>query len=578
MISRSTHRRIVCLVRALRANMSCGVARVFPTLVFAASLTLVPAAVRGDGAPVSAAALSGEPAPGSARAWPSVLAPASPLPQARAKQVKRPARKPVTRSRVKRPTRAARGPATPLLGFTSPRGADALKADLATMLAARTKVGHWGAMVVSLTRGDTLFAHAPDEAMVPASTMKLFTSALALERLGPDHTFATDVLRDGPLDASGTVRGNLVLRGDGDPALSPRFVQGGPEASMNMLARFTAGAGVKHVTGDLIADASAFESRRIPEGWLNRYAGAGYAAPFSALSLNENIVIVGVMIGKQGEAVVYLEPATRGMSITSTVRVVDGRGARISAHRLGDDKVLVSGTIGMHSLGVRYQLVVGDPPTFTAGAFRAALEAQGIVVDGALRSAPTPPMSVLVSSLPSPPLARLISMMNRESINHYAELLWRDAARGLDRTTTGSAENANAALQSFLVKQVGAAPDAVTATDGSGLSVLDRVTPRAMVQLLDHAHHASWGSAFHASLPVAGESELLRHRMRTTPAQGNLHAKTGTTNDVIGLSGYVTAENGEILAFAFLYNGNDRWHARETIDAMGPTMAAFSRE
>jgi serine-type D-Ala-D-Ala carboxypeptidase/endopeptidase (penicillin-binding protein 4) len=129
-----------------------------------------------------------------------------------------------------------------------------------------------------------------------------------------------------------------------------------------------------------------------------------------------------------------------------------------------------------------------------------------------------------------------------------------------------------------MVRQVGAAPGSVVATDGSGLSVLDRVTPRAMVQLLSHAHSAPWASAFHASLPVAGESELLRHRMKSTPAQGNLHAKTGTTNSVIGLSGYVTAENGEILAFAFLYNGTDRFSARETIDAMGPTMAGWSRE
>ena len=168
--------------------------------------------------------------------------------------------------------------------------------------------------------------------------------------------------------------------------------------------------------------------------------------------------------------------------------------------------------------------------------------------------------------------------MNRESINHFAELIWRDAARGVGRTTVGSALTANSTLQDFLVNTVGASADAVTATDGSGLSVLDRVTPRAMIQLLGHANKATWSSAFHASLPVAGESELLRHRMRTTPAQGNLHAKTGTTSDVIGLSGYVTAENGEILAFAFLYNGKDRWHARETIDAMGPTMAAFWRD
>ena len=156
-------------------------------------------------------------------------------------------------------------------------------------------------------------------------------------------------------------------------------------------------------------------------------------------------------------------------------------------------------------------------------------------------------------------------------------MLWRDAARGPQRNAIGSAQTADSTLQQFLVRQVGVAPGAVVATDGSGLSVLDRVTPRAMVQLLAHANKAPWSSAFHASLPVAGESELLRKRMKFTPAQGNLHAKTGTTNAVIGLSGFVTAENGETLAFAFLFNGNDRFAARATIDLMGPTMAGFSR-
>ena len=107
---------------------------------------------------------------------------------------------------------------------------------------------------------------------------------------------------------------------------------------------------------------------------------------------------------------------------------------------------------------------------------------------------------------------------------------------------------------------------------------LDRITPRAMIHLLSFAHAAPWGSAFHASLPVAGESELLRHRMRFTPAQGNLHAKTGTTNSVISLAGYVTAQDGEVLAFSFMYNGSDRGNAKETIDAMGATLASFVRQ
>lgn len=502
-----------------------------------------------------------------------------------ARQAKRPVaikkKKPVKRSTRTTRARAARTrtPVVPVLRFTTPRGGAALTADLGALLGSRTRNGEWGAMVVSISRGDTLFAHGAGSKMVPASTMKLFTSAIVLEKLGPEHTFSTDVLRDGALGADGVVRGNIILRGDGDPSLSPRFVRGGPDASMTTLARFVAGAGITRVRGDLIADASALESRRIPEGWLTRYASSGYAAPFSALSLNENIVIVGVSAGRAGGlATVLLEPATHGLQIVNTVRTVAGSGARIHARRIGDDRIVVSGTIGSRASPVRSQLVVGDPVTFTAGAFRAALEAQGVTVDGVLRVGRTPDNATLITSLPSPPLARLVSTMNRESINIVAELLFRGAARGLDGRTLGSAENAATTLNEFLVRQVGASADAVSVTDGSGLSVLDRVTARSLVQLLSHAHGASWGSAFHASLPVAGESELLRNRMRATPAQGNLHAKTGTTNDVIGLSGYVTAENGEILAFAFLYNGKDRWHARETIDAMGPTLAAFSRE
>ncbi len=168
--------------------------------------------------------------------------------------------------------------------------------------------------------------------------------------------------------------------------------------------------------------------------------------------------------------------------------------------------------------------------------------------------------------------------MNRESINHYAELLFRDAVRGPDHAQIGSADLGAALLQRFLTEKVGAGRDAVTVSDGSGLSTLDHITPRAMVQLLAYADRAPWGSAFHASLPVAGESELLRNRMRWTLAQGNLHAKTGTTNDVISLGGYVTAVDGEVLAFSFIYNGYDRWNAKATIDEMGVELASLERE
>jgi D-alanyl-D-alanine carboxypeptidase/D-alanyl-D-alanine-endopeptidase (penicillin-binding protein 4) len=462
---------------------------------------------------------------------------------------------------------------------TAPRSADALARDLAFMLGSRTRSGEWGASVVSLTRGDTLFSHNADRQFLPASTMKLMTTAIALDRFGPQYQFSTDVLRDGAVSPDGTLHGNLIIRGDGDPALSNRFLRGDANAPMELLARFVAGQGIKRVTGDIVGDASGFEPQKIPDGWLARYLQAGYAARVSALSLNENLVWVAAYPADgRGPARVVLEPSTSTIPLTASVRTVPGsRGGSIAVSRTGDGRVVARGWIGSRSIPRKYSLVVEDPASFATGSFRDALLAQGIAVGGQVRVGETPSTAVKVTSLPSPPLARLVSVMNRESINHYAELLFRNAARGTRRADLGSAENGARTLQQFLVAKAGVPAGAVVAADGSGLSTLDSLTPRAMVHLLSYAHQAPWASSFHASLPVAGESELLRHRMRYTPAQGNLHAKTGTTNEVVSLAGYVTAQDGEVLAFHFVYNGADRWRARETIDVMGATLAGFER-
>jgi serine-type D-Ala-D-Ala carboxypeptidase/endopeptidase (penicillin-binding protein 4) len=118
----------------------------------------------------------------------------------------------------------------PALRYATPRSVSDLDADLASMLNRRVRSGRWGVIVVSLTRGDTLYEVNADQPLRPASTMKLFTSALAFDRLGPDYEFATDVLRDGPIDSAGRVNGDLILRGDGDPSLSNRYLRGEPDA------------------------------------------------------------------------------------------------------------------------------------------------------------------------------------------------------------------------------------------------------------------------------------------------------------------------------------------------------------
>lgn len=433
-------------------------------------------------------------------------------------------------------------------------------------------------MIVSLTRGDTLFASNPGNLLLPASTMKLFTAALAFDTFGPEHQFTTSVLRDGVVGADGTLNGNLVLRGGGDPGLSGRYYRSPAEGPMASLARMIAASGIKRVSGDLVADASAFESKRVPDGWLSRYLESGYAARVSALSMNENLATVVIAPQPNGKTVVTLDPPSSTVPVINNARAVAGsKGAKLSIRRLADGSIDVRGWIGSAGGSRSYLVVIDDPAPWVAGMLRSALAAQGVTVTGQVRTGTASASAVSVATLSSPPLTRLASAMNRESINHFAELLFRDVAFTTNPDKIGSAEYGNTVLRKFMSDKVGASADDITAADGSGLSTLDRVTARSLVQLLSYSHKASWGADFHASLPVAGESELLRHRMRYTPAQGNLHAKTGTTNDVIGLAGYVTARNGEVLAFAFLYNGRDRWNAKDAIDVSGATLAGFSR-
>src|ERR1700738_336465 len=250
-----------------------------------------------------------------------------------------------TRRRVRR-RNPNRPPPVPAVRYTVLRSS----ADVASTLSdptARTRSGTWGAMVVSLTRGDTLYAENAGEEMQAASTMKLFTSAIAFERFGPTYQCSADALRDGSVGPDGTISGNIYLRGDGDPALSGKFLAGGPSAPMNRLADLVAQQGVKHVTGAVIGDASAFDDQKIPEGWRTRYLQASYAARVSALSLNENLIAVSVSPSAPGQpATVVLEPSTSAIPLVANVRTVSGGGARLAFRKQGDGTIWARGSTG----------------------------------------------------------------------------------------------------------------------------------------------------------------------------------------------------------------------------------------
>ena len=475
------------------------------------------------------------------------------------------------RTPVKRAAAVVR-PAQP--AWTSTNGSAALSDAVGNALNGHTRNGNWGAIIVSLTRGDTLFSRDADAMMQPASTMKMYTSAVALDRFGPDFTFRTPVLRDGPLGPDGTLTGNLYLRGVGDPSLSARFWH--DELPMDALAREVAAAGVKRVHGAIIGDASAFDDKLLPDGWKTSYLGAAYAARVSALSLNENVVWI-VVQPNGNKAQVRLEPASSTIPVESSVSISGGTGGRISASRRSDGTIVVRGSIGARSGPFRYSLVADNPALYTTGALRASLTKLGITVDGQTRLGTTPVNATQVAAVTSPPLAQIIGEMDRESINVVAELLFRAAGHAA-LNQQGSAETGLANLRDFLSKKVGMTPSVVNVADGSGLSLNDSVTARSMVKLLGYVHQAEWGPVFHAALPVEGESGTLKRHGKGAPSRGNLHAKTGTTNTVAALGGYVTARNGEVLAFSLIYNGADRWNAKAAMDQIGATMAEFTRE
>jgi D-alanyl-D-alanine carboxypeptidase/D-alanyl-D-alanine-endopeptidase (penicillin-binding protein 4) len=278
-----------------------------------------------------------------------------------------------------------------------------------------------------------------------------------------------------------------------------------------------------------------------------------------------------------GKAEVSLWPTISGLPVSSSVTVRPGsRSASISVRQDATTGAFrITGWVGSASPTRGYSYTIENPELFAAAAFRAALLAEGVAVDGAVRERAVAPGATRVAGLPSRTLADLITQMNGESNNHFAELLFRNVAASTG--TIGSADTGNAILHSFLSDKVRTPVSNIFVADGSGLSTLDRVTPRALVSVLEYSSKAPWASVFQSSLPVAGRTETLRGRMRGTPAQDRLRAKTGSTGEVTSLGGYVTTSAGEELAFAFIYNGSALARAKETIDAMGSTLASFSR-
>ena len=439
--------------------------------------------------------------------------------------------------------------------------------------------GFVGINIVDVASGATIFEYNSNKLFVPASNTKLFTSALGLLRLGPTYTYKTRVAGPKP-DSAGVVRGNLYVVGGGDPNLSGRPIpysvdepDGDPLRVIELLADQCVAAGVKRVAGDVVGDDTAYEWDPFADGWAIDDPVWEYGAPVSAISLNDNTVSLSVYPGDPAR--VYLKPSLPYFQIDN--RVTAGTPERMWIDRPGNGRqVHLWGTISPRSRGRGYSLAVDDPAFYAAVAFRDALMRRGVTVDGEAsvrHRLPGEDLSPLPKGLAdlgiywSAPLAESLRVLDKVSQNLHTEMLLREVGRVAGGEGTRAAGLKE--LGEFL-KQIGISEDEVSVRDASGLSRMNLISPSAVVKLLRYMYGSKHRDLWISLLPVSGEDGTLKNRMKKSPAEGRIRAKTGSLTHVAALGGYAMRPDGRVYAFSFFANNQAvaGWEVRTFLDTL----------
>ena len=475
--------------------------------------------------------------------------------------------------------------------------------------------GFFAVKIVSLDSGQVIFEQDANKFVRPASNMKLYTVATAFDRLTPDFHFITSVYaREKPDD--GKVKGDLVIYGRGDPSIAARFNDGDYFKGINDLADRIVAAGVKRVKGDLVGDESYFNGAPLGSGWEWEDLTWSYGAPVSALNINDNALDLNVKPGDRVGAAVLV---TTGPPAASFVTILNrattsARGSRsnLRIYRgLGANTIELSGTLPMGDVGFVGGVAIQDPALAFVTMLRDALVKRGVKIDGRVRTVTSrsgesvlprtaagfgtgtmAQFPVEITSLQSPPFSVIAAHTLKPSQNQYTELILRTLGRnpqvldsaGETKPLSGDSRGAQDDEESGLevvrhfLRQAGIGDSDVALNDGSGLSRNDLISANTTVQLLTFMTKHKYFAQFREALPIAGVDGTLRTRMRGTPAEGNLRAKTGSLSSVASLSGYVTTAAGEHLVFSMMLNNYPDASAvrHDSIDAIAVLLASFS--
>jgi serine-type D-Ala-D-Ala carboxypeptidase/endopeptidase (penicillin-binding protein 4) len=489
----------------------------------------------------------------------------------------------------KRPVQGGSAAAT----ATNPAAARFAKRADAVLGSEPASQGAWGLVIADGETGETLFEQNAAKYFVPASNMKLFTTALALGKLGPDFRFHTTLESAGVIDPSGELTADVVLVGRGDPNLSNRKFpfnlkeefDGPPEKVLAELADQLVAKGMKSISGDIVGDDSYFPRERFPNGWEIDDMVWEYGAAISALVVNDNTTTVTLTPAAAVGDAVQAEVAPRTPDFIVDNRVVTSA-ANVKAdltltREPGAHLVVVSGTLPQKSAPRKLVLAIEEPAMNAATLLKALLEERGVKVSGGLRArheeVAEPPgvAPTVLAEHVSIPLRDSVKLVNKISQNLHTEVLLRAAMRQTAATWSSPDELLKFAANFYA--GMGIAAGDVMQTDGSGLSRHDMVTPRAVIALLRYAQQQPWFESYYASLPVAGIDGTLEERMKNTPAAGRVHAKTGSVEHVRTMSGFADTAGGRRLVFSFLSN-NQGGKNHEATDALAGLCVAMIEE
>lgn len=454
---------------------------------------------------------------------------------------------------------------------------NSLKSEINNIMAdSRMKNATTSVTVRKASTGEIVYEHYADKAVTPASTMKLLTGAAAMETLGENYRFPTSVLTEGKV-VKGTLNGNLYLLGQGDPTLLKKH--------LDSFATTLAKQGIKKVSGNLVGDDTWYDKVRLSAGILAEDEPYYYAAPISALTLSPNgdydagSVIVSARPSRNGKVTsVTLTPATDVLQVVNNSKTVP-KGYKNTlkiTRKVGTNKVIISGNSPLGTSGTKEWISVTDPTAYTLDVFKKSLAEKGIIFATSSRvvQGKVPGNAKALATRKSMELKDLMIPFMKLSNNTHAEILAKEMGKVVH--DEGSWKAGLLVMQEYVLS-IGLNASKWKFEDASGMSYSNKVSSSQLTELLYLVRSEPWYPMYSKSLPVAGSTDrliggTLKNRLKTTPAKGNVTAKTGSLKNIKGLAGYAKTKSGETLIFTVLTE-NNKSSTIPVIDRIATTIA-----